>query len=323
MLISAVLGILEGTARGLLGSYGQNAGPDGLESVFFAALVVCGGVLGVAGALLAARQRLAQSSGGLRTEAAFWAEPIDAVGTLRRRLLISQPNVTGGSNDEYQLTGFQQSLAGRGFERVRPDGEWLPDSDAEEEKALAERFYYENDLEAARKLVLCHLRFVVHLARSYAGYGLSHGDLIQEGNVGLMKAVKRYNPEVGVRLVSFAVHWIKAEMHEFILRNWRIVKVATTKAQRKLFFNLRSNKNKLGWLNQAETEAVARDLGVSPEVVTQMEGRLSAHDMAFDGESDDDDEAWTAPSQYLEATGADPAEVVADRRTVVDSRAIA
>jgi len=137
---------------------------------------------------------------------------------------------------------------------------------AEEEKALAERFYYENDLEAARKLVLCHLRFVVHLARSYAGYGLSHGDLIQEGNVGLMKAVKRYNPEVGVRLVSFAVHWIKAEMHEFILRNWRIVKVATTKAQRKLFFNLRSNKRKLGWLNQAETEAVAKDLGVSPEV---------------------------------------------------------
>ncbi len=184
---------------------------------------------------------------------------------------------------------------------------------AEEEKALAERFYYENDLDAARRLVLCHLRFVVHLARSYAGYGLSHGDLIQEGNVGLMKAVKRYNPEVGVRLVSFAVHWIKAEMHEFILRNWRIVKVATTKAQRKLFFNLRRNKHRLGWLNQAETEAVARDLGVAPAVVTQMEGRLSSHDMAFDGESDDEDEAWTAPSQYLEAANADPADVVADR----------
>ena len=197
---------------------------------------------------------------------------------------------------------------------------------AEEEKALAERFYYENDLEAARKLVLCHLRFVVHLARSYAGYGLSHGDLIQEGNVGLMKAVKRYNPEVGVRLVSFAVHWIKAEMHEFILRNWRIVKVATTKAQRKLFFNLRSSKNKLGWLNQAETEAVAKDLGVSPEVVTQMEGRLSAHDMAFDGESDDEDDAWTAPSHYLESTGADPAEVVADQElssTSSDSLSVA
>jgi len=195
----------------------------------------------------------------------------------------------------------------------------FPILSVDEEKALAERFYYENDLEAARKLVLCHLRFVVHLARSYAGYGLSHADLIQEGNVGLMKAVKRYNPEVGVRLVSFAVHWIKAEMHEFILRNWRIVKVATTKAQRKLFFNLRSSKNKLGWLNQAETEAVARDLGVAPEVVTQMEGRLSAHDMAFDGESDDDDDAWTAPSQYLEAVGADPAEVVADREQSMSS----
>jgi RNA polymerase sigma-32 factor len=127
-----------------------------------------------------------------------------------------------------------------------------------------------------------------------------------------MKAVKRYNPEVGVRLVSFAVHWIRAEMHEFILRNWRIVKVATTKAQRKLFFNLRSSKAKLGWLNQTETEAVARDLGVAPEVVTQMEGRLAAHDMAFDGESDDEDDAWTAPSQYLEADGADPADLVAD-----------
>jgi RNA polymerase sigma-32 factor len=190
----------------------------------------------------------------------------------------------------------------------------FPILSVEEEKALAERFYYQQDLEAARKLVLCHLRFVVHVARSYAGYGLSQADLIQEGNVGLMKAVKRYNPEVGVRLVSFAVHWIRAEMHEFILRNWRIVKVATTKAQRKLFFNLRSSKAKLGWLNQAETEAVARDLGVAPEVVTQMEGRLAAHDMAFDGESDDDDEAWTAPSQYLEADGADPADVVADEQ---------
>jgi RNA polymerase sigma-32 factor len=188
----------------------------------------------------------------------------------------------------------------------------FPILSVEEEKALAERFYYHQDIEAARKLVLCHLRFVVHVARSYAGYGLSQGDLIQEGNVGLMKAVKRYNPEVGVRLVSFAVHWIRAEMHEFILRNWRIVKVATTKAQRKLFFNLRSSKAKLGWLNQTETEAVARDLGVAPEVVTQMEGRLAAHDMAFDGESDDEDDAWTAPSQYLEADGADPADLVAD-----------
>jgi RNA polymerase sigma-32 factor len=164
----------------------------------------------------------------------------------------------------------------------------FPVLEADEEKALAERFYYENDLEAARKLVLCHLRFVVHLARSYSGYGLPQGDLIQEGNVGLMKAVKRFNPEVGVRLVSFAVHWIKAEMHEFILKNWRIVKVATTKAQRKLFFNLRSAKTRLGWLTHDETEAVAKDLGVAPEVVTQMEGRLAANDMAFDGDCDDD-----------------------------------
>jgi RNA polymerase sigma-32 factor len=182
---------------------------------------------------------------------------------------------------------------------------------AEEEKALAERFYYENDLDAARHLVMSHLRFVVHLARSYSGYGLPQADLIQEGNVGLMKAVKRFNPEVGVRLVSFAVHWIKAEMHEFILRNWRIVKVATTKAQRKLFFNLRSSKKRLGWLSHDEAIAVARDLGVSPEAVTQMEGRLAAHDMSFDGESDDDEDAWNAPSQYLEAENADPAEVVA------------
>ena len=189
----------------------------------------------------------------------------------------------------------------------------FPVLEADEEKALAERFYYENDLEAARKLVLCHLRFVVHLARSYSGYGLPQGDLIQEGNVGLMKAVKRFNPEVGVRLASFAVHWIKAEMHEFILKNWRIVKVATTKAQRKLFFNLRSAKTRLGWLTHDETEAVAKDLGVAPEVVTQMEGRLAANDTAFDGDSDDDDDQWSAPSQYLQAEGVDPADLVGEQ----------
>jgi len=181
----------------------------------------------------------------------------------------------------------------------------------EEERTLAKRFYYEQDLDAARRLVMSHLRFVVHLARSYSGYGLPQGDLIQEGNVGLMKAVKRFNPEVGVRLVSFAVHWIKAEMHEFILRNWRIVKIATTKAQRKLFFNLRSAKKRLGWLSHDEAVAVARDLGVSPEVVTQMEGRLASNDMSFDGDSDDEDDAWSAPASYLEAEGADPAETVA------------
>jgi RNA polymerase sigma-32 factor len=190
---------------------------------------------------------------------------------------------------------------------------------ADEERALAKRFYYQQDLDAARRLVMSHLRFVVHLARSYAGYGLPQADLIQEGNVGLMKAVKRFNPEVGVRLVSFAVHWIKAEMHEFILRNWRIVKVATTKAQRKLFFNLRSAKKRLGWLSHDEAAAVARDLGVSPEAVTQMEGRLAASDMSFDGDPDDEDEAWSAPANYLEAEGADPAESVARDEWWTDS----
>jgi RNA polymerase sigma-32 factor len=182
---------------------------------------------------------------------------------------------------------------------------------AEEELELANQYYYEDNLDAARKLVLAHLRFVVHMAKSYSGYGLSEADLIQEGNVGLMKAVKRFNPEVGVRLVSFAVHWIKAEMHEFILRNWRIVKVATTKAQRKLFFNLRGSKKRLGWLSQAEAEAVAKDLGVPPETVMQMEGRMGAYDASFDGAADaDDEESYQAPAQYLEDTRFDPARSV-------------
>ena len=155
------------------------------------------------------------------------------------------------------------------------------------------------------------MRFVVHIARSYSGYGLNQGDLIQEGNVGLMKAVKRFNPEVGVRLVSFAVHWIKAEIHEFILRNWRIVKVATTKAQRKLFFNLRSQKKKLGWLSQDEATAIAEDLGVETKTVFEMEGRLNAHDAAFDAGADDDDEsAYKAPAYYLEDHSQDPAQLV-------------
>lgn len=186
----------------------------------------------------------------------------------------------------------------------------------EEERALAERFYYDKDLEAARELVLCNLRFVVHLARSYSGYGLPQGDLIQEGNVGLMKAVRRFDPEVGVRLVSFAVHWIRAEMHEFILRNWRIVKVATTKAQRKLFFNLRSSKKKLGWLNAAETRAIANDLGVPATAVTQMEGRLASRDVAFDGYPDDDaGETAMAPAKYLEDTTSNPVDIVVAQDT--------
>lgn len=178
----------------------------------------------------------------------------------------------------------------------------------EEELELANDYYYNENLDAARKLVLAHLRFVVHVAKTYSGYGLSEADLIQEGNVGLMKAVKRFNPEVGVRLVSFAVHWIKAEIHEFILRNWRIVKVATTKAQRKLFFNLRGAKKRLGWLSQEEVDAVAEDLGVDAATVVQMEGRMGAYDASFDGAADaDDDESSQAPAYYLEDSRYDPA----------------
>ena len=183
---------------------------------------------------------------------------------------------------------------------------------AEAEKALAERFFNDNDLEAARELVLGHLRFVVHMARSYQGYGLGLGDLIQEGNVGLMKAVKRFDPNVGVRLVSFAVHWIKAEIHEYVLRNWRIVKVATTKAQRKLFFNLRGAKKRLGWLSNDEAKAVADDLGVPVATVNQMESRLAGHDLAYDGYGSDDDEAPSAPVHYLEDRSANPEQLVTD-----------
>lgn len=179
---------------------------------------------------------------------------------------------------------------------------------AEEEKHLAEDLYYKEDVDAARRLILAHLRFVVHIAKSYSGYGLSQADLIQEGNVGLMKAVKRFNPEKGVRLVSFAVHWIKAEMHEFILRNWRIVKVATTKAQRKLFFNLRGAKKRLAWLTNDEACAIAEDLNLDVKNVREMEGRLSSFDAAFDADNDDDDDtAYQAPVNYLEDKRYDPA----------------
>jgi RNA polymerase sigma-32 factor len=180
---------------------------------------------------------------------------------------------------------------------------------ADEERDLAERYFYEEDLEAARQLVLAHLRFVVHIARSYSGYGLQQADLIQEGNVGLMKAVKRFDPRMGVRLVSFAVHWIKAEIHEFVIKNWRIVKVATTKAQRKLFFNLRSLKKGSRSLTQLEAETIARDLNVTPEQVLEMEGRLSAYDASFEASvSDDEDErASHAPALYLEDNRYDPA----------------
>lgn len=170
---------------------------------------------------------------------------------------------------------------------------------ADEEKDLAERLYYQQDLEAAKALILSHLRFVIHVARGYSGYGLPQADLIQEGNIGLMKAVKRFNPEVGVRLVSFAVHWIKAEIHEYVLRNWRIVKVATTKAQRKLFFNLRKTKQRLGWFNENEVDLVANELGVSKEDVIEMESRMTGADVGFDLSNDDEEDAYV-PSMYLE-----------------------
>lgn len=187
----------------------------------------------------------------------------------------------------------------------------IPILSAEDERELALRLQQRNDLDAARQLVMYHLRFVVHIARSYSGYGLPLGDLIQEGNIGLMKAVKRFDPAHGVRLVSFAIHWIRAEIHEFILRNWRIVKIATTKAQRKLFFNLRSNKKRLGWFNRQEVDAVAQDLGVSSDEVLEMESRLSGQDISFDpypssgGEEESD---HLAPIAYLQDIQADPAE---------------
>ena len=178
---------------------------------------------------------------------------------------------------------------------------------AEEERELATKWHEQQDVDSARKLVLAHLRFVAHIARGYLGYGLPHADLIQEGNVGLMKAVKKFDPGVGVRLVSFAVYWIKSEIHEYILRNWRIVKIATTKAQRKMFFNLRSSKKSLGWLNDKEAEAIAQDLRVSKSVVLEMESRLSTQDAAFATTEDDDDEGSFAPENYLSDSSQDPA----------------
>ena len=186
----------------------------------------------------------------------------------------------------------------------------VPVLSKEDEQALAHRFRDEEDLDAARELVLAHLRFVVHIAKGYTGYGLPLNDLIQEGNVGLMKAVKRFDPGYDVRLVSFAVHWIRAEIHEFVLRNWRIVKVATTKAQRKLFFNLRKAKKNLAWLTFDETQAVAEDLGVSPAEVTEMEKRLHARDAIFDPGPDADDERSFTPAAYLPTPDADPAMLV-------------
>ena len=197
--------------------------------------------------------------------------------------------VTAGSLDQYIQLAYS-----------------LPVLSPEEERALAFRLRDEGDVEAARKLVLHNLRFVIHVARGYTGYGLPLADLIQEGSIGLMKAVKRFDPEVGVRLVSFAVHWIRAEIHEYVLRNWRIVKMATTKAQRKLFFNLRKAKKRLGWMNEEEVNAVAEDLGVTAREVRDMESRLNQPDVPMEMDSDDE-EAPLSPMAYLSAPGADPA----------------
>ncbi len=191
----------------------------------------------------------------------------------------------------------------------------IPVLSRQEELELARKFRDENDLDAARALVMSQLRFVVHIARSYAGYGLPIGDLMQEGNIGLMKAVKRFDPEVGVRLITYAVHWIRAEIHEFVLRNWRLVKVATTKAQRKLFFNLRKAKKNLGWLSAEETEAVAEDLGVSPHEVTEMENRLSSYDLSFDPTPDADEESTYAPAMYLPNPELNPADALETENT--------
>jgi RNA polymerase sigma-32 factor len=197
-------------------------------------------------------------------------------------------------------TGSMDAYIGAAFQ--------LPMLSAEEEHSLAVRLRDEKDLDAAQKLITSHIRFVVRIARNYSGYGLALPDLVQEGTVGLMKAVKRFDPDMGVRLVSFAVHWIKAEIHEFILKNWRIVKVATTKAQRKLFFNLRSSKKRLGWFSQKEVEEVAEDLGVKPETVLEMESRLSGQDIAFDGPTqDDEDKVVATPAGYLSDMRMEPA----------------
>ncbi len=216
---------------------------------------------------------------------------------------------------------MNQALAARSWNLPSPVGSLdayigavhrIPMLSSEDEQALARDYRERGDLEAAKALVVAHLRFVVHVARGYSGYGLPLGDLVQEGNIGLMKAVKRFDPDMGVRLVSFAVHWIRAEMHEYILRNWRIVKVATTKAQRKLFFNLRKSKKRLGWLNSEEVRAVAKDLGVPEATVLEMEARMNNYDVAFDAPTDADDEAPPAPALYLEDHGADPYRTLAE-----------
>ncbi|MEE3319517.1 MAG: RNA polymerase sigma factor RpoH [Pseudomonadota bacterium] len=218
------------------------------------------------------------------------------------------------TNPSFQAQALSLAVPGNDLDAYMRAVNAVPVLSADEEHQLAEALYYEQDLDAARNLVLAHLRFVVHIARSYSGYGLPLGDLVQEGNVGLMKAVKRFDPTKGVRLVSFAVHWIKAEIHEYVIKNWRIVKVATTKAQRKLFFNLRGQKKRLGRLTMEEAQRVANDLGVTADQVKEMEGRLGAYDASFDGPTnDDDDNTVVSPAAYLHSDNSDPADLIAEQ----------
>lgn len=217
--------------------------------------------------------------------------------------LINQKNylpLTGGLNP------------GQSLEAYIHFANQVPMLEEAEEKHLAERLHQNRDLDAAQRLIMPHLRFVIKIARGFSGYGLQMADLIQEGNIGLMKAVKRFDPTVGVRLVSFAVHWVKAEMHEYIIKNWRIVKIATTKAQRKLFFNLRNSKKRLGWFSQEEINDVAQTLNVKPQEVLEMEKRLNAHDFAFDAPTDSDNDEAFAPAQFLTGPESDPEHAVAD-----------
>jgi len=215
-----------------------------------------------------------------------------------------------------QLTNLQFALPAGSIDSYVHSVNQVPILTLEEEQRLARLLKESNDIDAARQLVMSHLRFVVKIARGYSGYGLQQSDLIQEGNIGLMKAVKRFDPDVGVRLVSFAVHWVRAEIHEFILRNWRVVKIATTKAQRKLFFNLRSSKKRLGWLNQKEINEVAEDLGVKPSDVVEMEKRMSNYDAAFESRIDDEEEPHNSPISYLENNELNPEELLENEQSI-------
>ncbi|HTM64333.1 MAG TPA: RNA polymerase sigma factor RpoH [Gammaproteobacteria bacterium] len=216
------------------------------------------------------------------------------------------------TNKETALLALDPRLPASSLEAYLHHINQIPMLTAEEEYELAVRLQKDGDIEAAKRLIMAHLRYVARVAKGYLGYGLPLADLIQEGNIGLMKAVRRFNPQVGVRMVTFAMHWIKAEIHEYILRNWRIVKVATTKAQRKLFFNLRNMKKRLGWMTQQEVNEVAADLGVKPETVREMEMRMSASDAAFDGYDDDEDDRSLSPAGYLEDHSLNPAHLLED-----------